>query len=487
MEEINLKPVICRAFSNINDFYDVGEVLGTGQYSTVYRAIGKQGPNANTIVAVKVYMKAKRGIEHGVRIEMEVLKELQSPDPYDNVMRFIDIVEDEMRIYVVLEYVGGGNLFDRIAKSHHFSERSASALVRKIVEVLDRMHSKDIVHRDVKPQNIMFADAEGQVLKFIDFSSAYKKKKDTPMTKPVGTVKFMAPEMLMKKEYTEAVDMWSLGVVVYIILSGAEPFQGNGFALNTAICNGTFTFPDATWNGISGSAKDFVSQLLCVNPAKRITANKALLHPWLEHNEGLYRTLSDNKLSNSMRSCRDLARIAREEKLGIAQGVAPREDAGELPPVQPCGVCGRHVLGGVKFGDGVYHEQCFTCTACCMAITPITNLKTKDGMPFHHGCLQKLISQSPMWQGAVGSGSSAQQQQQQDMRPSTSPQGPRRGVRIQDNTEGVGAPPNTNDRRASLPSNSAPVLFKAKFCYECGTKYDNATMKFCVQCGEARV
>jgi len=499
MDEVQLKPAIAKSFTDIHLSYTLEQPpLGTGQYSSVHRAVcRKDGPvlKCNTPVAVKVYVKGRRGIEHAIRAEMDVLTLMQTPEPCDHIMKFIEIQEDEQRFYVVLELVGGGDLFHRISSSHHFSERMASDMFRSLLEAVDRMHAKGVIHRDIKPQNIMFSDSEGTCLKLVDFSSAYIIKKDTPVSKAVGTVKFMAPEMLQKKEYNAQVDMWAIGVSLYIVLSGTEPFKGSGFALHQVICDGKFSFPESNWAGVSSAAKDLVSKLLTLQPSKRITSAKALTHPWLQPNnaEGaeIFRNLSDMKLSSSMKASREIAIRLKQEEEDSKRRNDRSSSSSRSAATTACIACGRHVLGGVEFLGGYYHEQCFTCTACSLPIIPLSNLKVYERFPYHNGCLQKMISQQPLQFRRLSNQDQGTKVSEEHLLR------PQRRSHPSVHFPEESYQPSIGEKEGPIPSMPIAVsrtddkkqggAFKSKFCYECGTKFQTPTMKFCGQCGEQRM
>eukprot|EP00756_Hemistasia_phaeocysticola_P052527 Hpha_TRINITY_DN27775_c0_g1::TRINITY_DN27775_c0_g1_i1::g.157061::m.157061 len=276
--DLHVFPKVAPKFTEIGDFYEMeGRPCGKGQYSSVYRAVGlAKSPVEGQEVAVKVTKKQKIGIEHAVRKEMEALK----AGAHSNVIKFVQIHEDEMNYYTVLEFGGGPDLFERVSRGDLFSDHRASTIIRSLLLALRNLHKKNWVHRDVKPGNIIFATpAPNAPVKLIDFGSADEWKKEEELCKKCGTPKYMPPEMFAKKDYKSEVDIWSLGVVAYILIAGEEPFNGQGPALAKAVTEGAWSWPPGVH--ISDKARDFVKQMLQVRQGTRPTAEQALKHPWV--------------------------------------------------------------------------------------------------------------------------------------------------------------------------------------------------------------
>jgi len=185
---------------------------------------------------------------------------------------------------MVLELLTGGELFDRIVSKGSYSEREASELIKDIVSAIFYLHSIGIVHRDLKPENLIYLSPRGDSpIKITDFGLAkYQSAKTIAMTTACGTPGYVAPEVLKNEPYDKAVDLWSMGVILYILLCGFPPFYHESTAaLYKQIKKGEYDFPDPYWAEISDPAKNLVRCLLCVDPKKRFTAQQVLAHPWI--------------------------------------------------------------------------------------------------------------------------------------------------------------------------------------------------------------
>ncbi|KAF2354922.1 Protein kinase domain, partial [Trinorchestia longiramus] len=181
--------------------------------------------------------------------------------------------------------VTGGELFDRIVEKGSYTEKDAADLIRQVLEAVDYMHEQGVVHRDLKPENLLYysQDEESKIM-ISDFGLS-KLEDSGIMATACGTPGYVAPEVLAQKPYGKAVDVWSIGVIAYILLCGYPPFYDENDAnLFAQILKGEFEFDSPYWDEISDSAKDFIRQLLCVNVEKRYTCKQSLQHPWISGN-----------------------------------------------------------------------------------------------------------------------------------------------------------------------------------------------------------
>ncbi|RLM60394.1 hypothetical protein C2845_PM14G19740 [Panicum miliaceum] len=187
-------------------------------------------------------------------------------------------------VHLVMELCEGGELFDRIVARGHYSERAAANLFRTIVDVVQLCHSNGVIHRDLKPENFLFANkSEDSPLKVIDFGLSVFFNPGDRFTEVVGSAYYMAPEVL-KRSYGPEVDVWSAGVMLYILLCGVPPFWGdNDEKIAQAILRGGIDFNREPWPRVSGNAKDLVRRMLDPDPATRLTARQVLEHPWLKN------------------------------------------------------------------------------------------------------------------------------------------------------------------------------------------------------------
>jgi len=185
---------------------------------------------------------------------------------------------------MVLELLTGGELFDRIVSKGSYSEKEASAVIKSVVSAIDYLHSIGIVHRDLKPENLIYlSKADDSPIKITDFGLAkFRANQNVDMHTACGTPGYVAPEVLKGENYSKAVDLWSVGVILYILLCGFPPFyHQNTNMLYKLIKKGEYDFPDPYWSEISDSAKDLIRGLLTVDPKKRMTAKELLVHPWI--------------------------------------------------------------------------------------------------------------------------------------------------------------------------------------------------------------
>ncbi|KAL7517589.1 hypothetical protein ACHAWX_002503, partial [Stephanocyclus meneghinianus] len=194
----------------------------------------------------------------------------------------------------------GGELFDKIVEKSSagqgcFSEQEAARMIYQILSAVSYMHKHNIVHRDIKPENILLETAEADSpIKIIDFGLARKhraERGEPPMSTIVGTPYYIAPEVL-RKSYTKSSDLWSVGVISYILLCGYPPFNGaSNSEVYSAVLRGLYYFPSSDWKHVSSSARDFVVRLLQTDPRRRMTAEEAMSHPWIVHHLHSYQEM----------------------------------------------------------------------------------------------------------------------------------------------------------------------------------------------------
>jgi len=183
---------------------------------------------------------------------------------------------------MVMELMTGGELFDRIVEKEHYSEKEAADTIRPIVDAIRYCHSMGIAHRDLKPENLLYATTDpNSIIKITDFGLAKVINNDL-MTTACGTPGYVAPEILHGKGYDIAVDYWSIGVILYVMLCGFPPFsEDSNEKLFDMIKTGNYEFPSPQWDPISDYAKDLIKKLLVVDPSKRLNAEGILKHPWV--------------------------------------------------------------------------------------------------------------------------------------------------------------------------------------------------------------
>lgn len=267
--------------------FQVGEEVGRGHFGYTCSAIGKKGELKGQKVAVKIIPKSKMTTAVAVEDVRREVKILRALTGHRNLAQFYDAFEDADNVYIVMELCEGGELLDRILKrGGRFSEDYAKTIVVQILNVVGFCHLQGVVHRDIKPENFLFTSSdEDSQLKAIDFGLSEIIKPDQKLNEIVGSAYYVAPEVLRRSYGTEA-DVWSVGVIAYILLCGSRPFWARTESgIFRAVLKANPDFDDQPWPSLSSESKDFMKCLLCKDPSRRITASQALCHPWLRDHE----------------------------------------------------------------------------------------------------------------------------------------------------------------------------------------------------------
>jgi len=261
---------------DVETFYKFGKEIGKGGFSVVYkateRATGKK-------YAIKRIQKDEEGVDiELLKREIYIMKKVDHP----NILKLFEVYEDEDYFFLVLELVEGLELFDKIVDRGNYSEKDAANIVKQILEAVKYLHDEDIVHRDLKPENLLSAgEGEAEVVKVADFGFA-KNFGEEKLVTSCGSPGYVAPEVLTEESYTNAVDMWSVGVIIYILLSGYPPFYDESPPkIFKKITEAKYDFDDPVWDDISDLAKDLIRKLLVKDPSERLSAKKCLKHPWI--------------------------------------------------------------------------------------------------------------------------------------------------------------------------------------------------------------
>uniref|UniRef100_A0A3B5B171 Serine/threonine-protein kinase H1-like n=1 Tax=Stegastes partitus TaxID=144197 RepID=A0A3B5B171_9TELE len=273
--------------------YDIKALIGRGSFSRVVRAEHRATRQPFAIKMMEV--AAPRGREVCAS-ELAVLQRVN----HANVIQLIEVFQFPRRVYAVLELATGGELLDRVVSRGHFTERDATRALQMVLAGVGHLHNLGVTHRDLKPENLLYyhPGADSRLL-VTDFGSATFG--GTLAGTTCGTPEYMAPEVLLRKPYTCAVDMWALGVIAYIVLSGSMPFEDdNRTRLYKTIVRGKYSFHGNPWPSVSNLAKDFIARLLVSDPAARLTADQAIRHPWVvtmaagASMRNLHRSISQN-------------------------------------------------------------------------------------------------------------------------------------------------------------------------------------------------
>jgi len=255
--------------------YHICEEIGRGGFSIVKRGLqissGKE-------VAIKIISKngmSKESLQTELQI-MSIVKDCPE------VVSLLDVFEEEENFFIVLEFINGGDLLETILTWERCSEDNAVKILRSILLAISFCHEKGIVHRDMKPDNLLVSH-DLSCIKLSDFGLATVLAPNETANLTVGTRSYLSPEMILKQSYNASVDMWSIGCIAYVLLAGYHPFSEteNDIPLYIQIVTGNWEFHEDTWSDISDDAKDFISELLVLEPENRMTAKQALMHPWI--------------------------------------------------------------------------------------------------------------------------------------------------------------------------------------------------------------
>ena len=251
-------------------------VIGKGAFGQVQKATLKTNGEQR---AVKIIDKLQLDPEERVRMkyEIDILKNLNHP----NIVRLYEVYENKSNIFLVTELCDGRELFDEISSRQKFAEEEAAHVIKQIMQAIAYCHGKNIAHRDLKPENILIDIKQKGAIKVIDFGTSHHYgKEQVNMHQMYGTPYYIAPEVL-SGNYTEKCDMWSIGVMLYIMLCGSPPFNGSDDQIIANVKRGNWEFRGHNWADISPEAKDLVSKLMTKNVNERLTAVGALAHPWI--------------------------------------------------------------------------------------------------------------------------------------------------------------------------------------------------------------
>jgi calcium-dependent protein kinase len=303
---IDTNLLVTKGTSNSKNNYKRTKVLGQGSFGTVYLVKHKL---LNTYFAMKVIKKTNKTEKDEILMnEINILRKMDHP----NIVKINDFYITNTEYVLVTEYCPEGELFYEIKNFAPFNEALTGWYMKQILSAVCYCHKLKIIHRDLKPENILISKKNKNgfnLVKVIDFGTAIifnKNKNDKSLT---GSVYYISPEVLSKnRNYTEKCDVWSCGIIMYILLTGLPPFNGDSDEeIVTKIKNGRFNMDKYPWPIISSQAKDLIKKLLEFDPHKRVTAEEALSHPWFESkqvqsedNAGLFKIKNPNRLLNNL-------------------------------------------------------------------------------------------------------------------------------------------------------------------------------------------
>ncbi|KAM5237575.1 death-associated protein kinase 3 [Ctenodactylus gundi] len=269
---------------DVDDHYEMGEELGSGQFAIVRkcRQKGTGKEYAAKFIKKRRLSSSRRGVSREeIEREVSILREIRHP----NIIALHDVFENKTDVVLILELVAGGELFDFLAEKESLTEDEATQFLKQILDGVHYLHSKRIAHFDLKPENIMLLDknAANPRIKLIDFGIAHKIEAGNEFKNIFGTPEFVAPEIVNYEPLGLEADMWSIGVITYILLSGASPFLGETKQETlTNISAVNYAFDEEYFSSTSELAKDFIRRLLVKDPKRRMTIAQSLEHSWIK-------------------------------------------------------------------------------------------------------------------------------------------------------------------------------------------------------------
>ncbi|KAK7376307.1 hypothetical protein VNO78_34773 [Psophocarpus tetragonolobus] len=256
--------------------YQVSEEIGRGRFGTIYRCFD---PLSNEPYACKVIDKSLLQDSTDRECLQNEPKFMTLLSPHPNIIGIYDVFEDDQYLSMVMDLCEPHTLFDRIVNGP-IPEAQAAALMKTLLEGVAHCHRRGVAHRDIKPDNILFDSGEN--MKLADFGSAEWFGDGRSMSGVVGTPYYVAPEVVLGREYDEKVDVWSCGVILYIMLAGIPPFYGDSAAeIFEAVVRANLRFPSRIFRNVSPAAKDLLRKLISRDSSRRFSAEQALRHPWI--------------------------------------------------------------------------------------------------------------------------------------------------------------------------------------------------------------
>nr|AGS14999.1 calcium-dependent protein kinase 2 [Vitis amurensis] len=323
---LRIESVLQTKTGNFKEFFILGRKLGQGQFGTTFLCVQKATRKEYACKSIaKRKLLTDEDVED-VRREIQIMHHLAG---HPNVISIEGAYEDAVAVHVVMELCKGGELFDRIIQRGHYTERKAAELTRTIVGVVEACHSLGVMHRDLKPENFLLVnEEEDSLLKTIDFGLSVFFKPGEKFTDVVGSPYYVAPEVLRKRYGPEA-DVWSAGVILYILLSGVPPFWAETEqGIFEQVLHGDLDFSSDPWPSISESAKDLVRRMLVRDPRRRLTAHEVLCHPWVQVDGVAPDKPLDSAVLSRLKQFSAMNKLKKMALIVIAENLSEEEIAG---------------------------------------------------------------------------------------------------------------------------------------------------------------
>ncbi|CAI9771782.1 unnamed protein product [Fraxinus pennsylvanica] len=318
--------VLGRPLSDVHSVYIFGRELGRGQFGVTHFVTHRATGQAFACKSIASRKLVTSDDVADVRREVQIMHHLTG---HRNIVELKEVFEDRHNVHLIMELCAGGELFDRIIAKGHYSERAAAGLCRQIVTVVHNCHSMGVMHRDLKPENFLFLNTnEDSPLKATDFGLSVFFKPGDVFKDLVGSAYYVAPEVL-RRNYSAEADIWSAGVILYVLLSGVPPFWGeNEQVIFDAVLRGHLDFSSNPWPSISSSAKDLVKKMLQADPRHRLTAVEVLQHPWMREDGDASDKPLDIAVLSRMKQFRAMNKLKKVALKVIAENLSEEEIMG---------------------------------------------------------------------------------------------------------------------------------------------------------------
>lgn len=314
----------------VDDVYDLGIVLGEGSFAKVVRGTHKESKDQR---AIKIVNKAELKNSHTEIIEeIDILKKVGH---HPHIICLHEVYSDDKNFYLVMDLCRGGDLFSKIVSEGSFSEKDAATYCWQLATALDFMHKKGVTHRDLKPENLLLNDSKNMSdLKVADFGLSKFIESQSQMKTVCGTWAYAAPEIIKRMPYSNSVDIWSLGVLQFVLLSGYHPFDVYGdlpepqLLRKIVMCK--YDFDDEVWQGVSQEAMDLIKKLLQVNPKNRMTLEDYLNDPWITGNGVQHNEESNPHMINKLHALMTAKTAIKKMHLNVEKHKQERAEAGAV-------------------------------------------------------------------------------------------------------------------------------------------------------------
>ncbi|WVY91276.1 hypothetical protein V8G54_036790 [Vigna mungo] len=315
-----------KPFEDVKQHYTLGKELGRGQFGVTYLCTENSTGLQYACKSISKRKLVRRDDKEDMRREIQIMQHLSGQS---NIVEFKGSYEDKNSVHVVMELCAGGELFDRIIAKGHYSERAAAAVCRQIVKVVNICHFMGVMHRDLKPENFLLSSKDDKgLLKATDFGLSVFIEEGKVYRDIVGSAYYVAPEVL-NRSYGKEADIWSAGVMLYILLSGVPPFWAETEkGIFDSILKGYIDFESNPWPNISSSAKDLVRKMLTKDPKKRITSAQVLEHPWLREGGNASDKPIDSAVLSRMKQFRAMNKLKKLALKVIAENLSEEEIQG---------------------------------------------------------------------------------------------------------------------------------------------------------------